>query len=208
MNISLSLLAYPDCSVIPSDGAIKRCLRLLRMAMSAIVAADTDKKRAEERERRFMETINLYDDIVRRICFSFASRGKDFDDLRQDALINIWNGLDKFRGDSDLRTWVYRVTFNTCVSTYRRSAKTSDFASLESAAGLSDSDPGSLEAAGYLHALISSLNSIDRSIIIMWLDDYSYDEIADVTGLNRNTVATRIRRARESMKALSTKRNF
>ena len=158
---------------------------------------------ADSREARFRQVLNLHGDLVSAICFSFATRRNEFEDLRQDALVNIWKGIADFHGDADIKTWLYRVTLNTCVSTYRKSSsQPTDFDSLENVAGISI-EGVARDEVDYLHTLISMLNPEDKGIILMWLDSHSYDEIAEVMGLKRNTVATRIHRIREKLKSLA-----
>ena len=60
-----------------------------------------------------------YDNLIAGICLSFARSKEDFEDLRQDAYLNIWRGLGRFRAERAISTWIYRVTFNTCVSSQR-----------------------------------------------------------------------------------------
>ena len=157
----------------------------------------------DSREARFKQILNLHGDLVSAICFSFANRRNEFEDLRQDALVNIWKGLAGFHGDADVKTWIYRVTLNTCLSNYRKSSsQPAYFDSLENVAGISAAGVARDEV-DYLHMLISMLNPEEKGIILMWLDVHSYDEIADVMGLKRNTVATRIHRIREKLKSLA-----
>ena len=179
----------------------------LRLLLNEVMLMAAERSGGEEafhsREARFKQVLNLHGDLVSAICFSFASRRNEFEDLRQDALVNIWKGLADFHGDADIKTWLYRVTLNTCVSTYRKtSIQPTDFDSLENVAGIS-AEGLARDEVDYLHALISMLNPEDKGIILMWLDSHSYDEIAEVMGLRRNTVATRIHRIREKLKSLA-----
>lgn len=148
---------------------------------------------------RFNRLVADYGDMISGICFSFASDGDEFKDLRQDALLNLWRGLSQFREASGLSTWVYRVTMNTCVSSYRRRTRVGRKVSLSEVGELADAPDETRERVEYLHTLIGHLGAVDRSIVLMWLDERSYDEIAQVMGMNRNTVATRLRRIREKL---------
>ena len=179
-------------------------LRLLLHDAVLMVGESIGAERsADSREARFKQVLKLHGDLVSAICFSFANRRNEFEELRQDALVNIWKGLADFNGDADIKTWLYRVTLNTCVSTYRKSsAQLTDFDSLENVAGIS-AEGLARDEVDYLHTLISMLNPEDKGIILMWLDSHSYDEIAEVMGLKRNTVATRIHRIHEKLKTFA-----
>ena len=179
-------------------------LRLLFHEASLMVAEGIGIERAtDSRETRFRQVLSQHGELVSAICFSFANRRNEFEDLRQDALVNIWKGLTGFNGASDIKTWIYRVTLNTCVSIYRKSStQPADFDSLENVAGIT-ADGLAREEVDYLHTLISMLTPEDKGIILMWLDSHSYDEIAEVMELKRNTVATRIHRIREKLKTFA-----
>lgn len=147
-------------------------------------------------EREFKELITLENATISRICFSYACSAAEFEDLRQDALINIWRGMHGFRGESSSKTWIYRVTVNSCLSTIRKQSR-HRHESLDTLYGLIDSDDSDKESIEQLHRVINTLDPDERAIIMMWLDELSYDEIGAAMGLNRNTVATRIRRIKE-----------
>ncbi len=149
-------------------------------------------------EREFKELIALESATISRICFSYSGSVAEFEDLRQDALINIWRGIQGFRGGSSTKTWIYRVTVNSCLSTIRKQSR-HKHESLDSLYGLIDSDDSEKEAIEELHRVINTLDLQDKAIIMMWLDDLSYDEIATAMGLNRNTIATKIRRIKEKI---------
>ncbi len=147
-----------------------------------------------------MELIGRYNALITKVCFYFASNSSDFDDLRQDVLLNLWRGLESFRGESSEMTWVYRVCFNTCVSSVRRNSRHT----MPSLDDVPESDvvaepERNDEEIRLLHRAISQLSPTDRSIVLMQLDGNSYDEIAEVMGMNRNTVATRLKRSRDRL---------
>lgn len=151
-------------------------------------------------ERLFADTIQTHDAMLRRICFGYAANPQDLEDLYQDVLVNIWRGLPSFRSDSSMRTWIYRIALNTCVSILRTRSKSPLQASLEDVILIPDDSQEKHEAVKDLYECIATLNSIDKAIMMMWLDEYSYDEIADTIGLKRNNVATRLHRAKEKLK--------
>ncbi len=173
-----------------------RSTSLLRRLLFA--AARLVSPSAVERDRRFREIMSVHAALVERICFSFAGSETEYADMRQEAWINIWRGLDSRREESKLSTWIYRVTFNSCISALRSRAL-KGAVSLDFVADVIAADPVSRAEVEYLHSLIACLPAQDKAIIIMWLDEHTYDEIAQVTGLPRNTVATRLRRIKEKI---------
>lgn len=157
-------------------------------------------------EERFETILRGYGDLITRICFHYTSDG-NLDDLRQDCLINIWRGLGEFRKDAQISTWLYRICINTCISSYRsgrrhrdgrspvellRETPDSYFEEMEEAESMA-------ERREALYRLIEELPLVERGIIMMWLDERSYDEIAEVSGLSRNNVAVKIHRIKERL---------
>lgn len=150
-------------------------------------------------ENEMKELMERYGDTINGICYSFAGREREFADLRQDALVNLWRGLRSFRGESDMRTWVYRVTLNSCVSVCRKSMAALPTVGLDLVGERADTSGDDIEQARWVRSLIGRLEATDRAIILMWLDDLSYDEISEVMGMNRNTIASRVRRIKEKL---------
>ncbi len=145
----------------------------------------------------FLELTERYDQLVNRICLSYADCSEDFEDLRQDVWINVWKSLDGFREDSSLDTWIYRITLNTCVSCLRkrkRNVLTSPIDGIFPEPADDDSYDLFRERLRVLHRLISRLSPLDKAIMTMHLDDRSNAEIAEVTGLTKGNVATRLSR--------------
>lgn len=149
-------------------------------------------------EEDFKKLIACENATISKICFSYAGSVAEFDDLRQDALVNIWRGMQNFRGDAARKTWIYRVTVNSCLSTIRKQIR-HRHESLDGLYGIIEGDDSNREAIEQIHRAIGLLGAQEKAIIMMWLDELSYDEIASAMGLNRNTIATKIRRIKEKI---------
>lgn len=149
-------------------------------------------------QQEFSRLIATESATISKICFAYSGSVAEFDDLRQDALINIWRGMKTYRGDASQRTWVYRVTVNSCLSTIR-SQKRHQHESLESLYSLLDTDESNKEDIELMHTIVTRLGAQEKAITMMWLDQFTYDEIAAAMGLNRNTIATKLRRIKEKI---------
>jgi len=148
----------------------------------------------------FNRAVDECSDLVGSICFTFAGKGVELDDLKQEAWLNIWKGISKYHGECRLSTWIYRVTFNSCISSLRsRALRGSEHDDISDMAYRIAEDPSDREDIEYLHSLIARLGPLDKALITMWLDDQSYEDIAYVNGLSRNVVATRIHRIKEKL---------
>ncbi|MDE5880538.1 MAG: RNA polymerase sigma factor [Muribaculaceae bacterium] len=164
----------------------------------SVALGGVEQKR--ELQKRFETLIATHSALISRICFSYAADNEDYNDLRQDVLINIWKGISSFRGDSSSLTWVYRVTLNTCVSTVRKRSRrpaTERLDTMPLDIPEEREEEGLRERFETLHRLISELSPIDKAIVTMWLDERSYDEIAEVVGMSKNNIGLRLHRIKE-----------
>lgn len=173
-------------------------LQALRLLLAkAGMLPEADKILLEE---RFHAIVNKYDNLIEKICFSYAVSAQEMEDLHQDVLINIWQGLPGFRGDSSEKTWIYRVALNTCITTFRKQVLKKTEPMNEDLMGVIDGSYEAQEAAAELRECIEILTPKDKAILLMWLEEMSYDDIAETMGMPRNTIATRLRRAKEKIK--------
>lgn len=161
-----------------------------------------------EKEKDFERLMAANRAVIAKVCYMYATDSEHFKDLFQETQINIWQAMDKFRGDSALSTWIYRITINTCISCFRHTRKHSANVSLSNddmlaAADLATDDHEHAACLREMYSLINRLPSLDKAIVLMWLDEKPYQEIAEVTGLTRNNVATRLSRCKQRLAAMS-----
>ena len=152
-------------------------------------------------EREFALLIQEHSRIINKVCYFYATDKMPFEDLRQEIYVNIWLGLGQFRGDSKVSTWIYRVAVNSALMSIRSSKPrietiSSDFGLLDISTEIDDAQRENLQN---LQSLINRLEDIEKAIILLWLDEYSYDEIAESLGMKRNTVAVKIHRIKEKL---------
>lgn len=152
-------------------------------------------------ERDFASLIKQHSRIINKVSYFYANDKLPFDDLRQEIYVNIWLGLKQFRGDSKMSTWIYRVAVNSALMALRSSKPKIETVSLNF--GLldisSEADDVQRENLQALQSLINRLEDIEKAIMLLWLDEHSYDEIADIIGLKRNTVAVKIHRIKDKL---------
>lgn len=152
-------------------------------------------------EREFASIIQEHSRIINKVCYFYATDRMPFEDLRQEIYVNIWLGLDQFRGESKMSTWIYRVAVNSALMTLRSSKPRIDTISLDfgipdMSTEIDDMQQENLQA---MQSLISRLEDIEKAIILLWLDECSYEEIAETLGLKRNTVAVKIHRIKDKL---------
>ncbi|MDE6291011.1 MAG: sigma-70 family RNA polymerase sigma factor [Muribaculaceae bacterium] len=147
-------------------------------------------------ERLVME----HKSTIYSVCYMFTDTKPEADDLFQEVLISLWQGLDSFRGDASIRSWVYRVSMNTCIS-YKRKKKLPTVSLDFSPDAIAPDSPGSKQAR-MLHDRIAALEPFDRAIVLLWLEDMSYDEIASIVGISAKAVGVRLVRIKEKLKSM------
>lgn len=161
-----------------------------------------------EKELEFERLVASNRGVITKVCYMYATDSEHFKDLWQETLINLWKALESFRGESSVTTWIYRITINTCISCFRSGSKHRGNLSLnaESMMELADRATDDEEHAACLremYRLINRLPALDKALVLMWLDEKSYQEIAEVTGLSRSNVATRLNRCRQKLTRMS-----
>lgn len=153
-----------------------------------------------QKEAEFNRMLAEHAGTITKLCFFYADSPDEVADMRQDVLLNLWRGWESFRGDSTLSTWVHRVTLNTCVSYTRRERKHQQSREpMSEVLAVADDGDDRSELWREMHSRIRELNTRDRAVILLWLEDFSYDDIASVMGLNRNTVATLLHRIKQKL---------
>ena len=148
---------------------------------------------------RYRKLIDRHSSLINKVCYMYAESVEDFDDLRQETFINLWRGMDSFRGEAEMTTWIYRVALNSCVSYFRKNRKIKNTTPLDTIAELPSRDTETNAQLNELHSLINRLDRIEKAIILLWLDEYPYDTIAGIIGVPRNTVASRLHRIKEKL---------
>ena len=139
--------------------------------------------------------------IINKVCWVYATPKVPYEDLRQEILTNLWLGLEQFRGASKLSTWVYRGAVNSAlmaIRNYKPKVDTLPF-EISNIDVSSEMEDNKTEQLAALHELINQLLPIEKAIILLWLDEYSYEEIADIIGIERNNVAPKLHRIKNKL---------
>ncbi|MCQ2228160.1 MAG: sigma-70 family RNA polymerase sigma factor [Bacteroidales bacterium] len=154
-------------------------------------------------EAKFTQVVRDNKSTIYTVCYMFSQDKDEVDELFQLTLINLWNGFESFRGDSKVETWIWRVALNTCLSSERKKKSTGTKVPLNVNIDLyADSDADSLQVQA-LRKRISKLGLIDRSIVLMWLENMSYDEIGAILGITPSNVGVKLLRIKEQLKKMS-----
>lgn len=151
-------------------------------------------------DEQFLEMIRQNEGIIYKVTSFYTDLEHPLGDLYQEVVLNLWKAFPSFRGDSKYSTWIYRIALNTCVSFYRRSKKNISYVDISmDIPDVVDNN----EEIQELYKLINRLGKIERALVLLYLDDKSYKEIAEITGLTVTNVATKISRIKDKLRDMS-----
>lgn len=136
------------------------------------------------------------------VCLMFSKDSDEVNDLFQEVLINLWNGFESFEGKSKIETWVWKVSFNTCISQERKKKRTSPIPLTMGMDLFKDSDNDTKQVK-MLYDRIHRLKPFDRAIVLLWLEGMPYEEIAAIVGITVKNVSVRLYRIKEELKQMS-----
>jgi len=143
----------------------------------------------------FLGLVEANQDIIHKICNLYGRNQEDRHDMSQDIVCQLWKSYHRFRGKSKFTTWMYRVALNTALLNLRRIKQQKQTESLKTHHGivLETAPPtGKTESINNLYAAIGQLRQFDRAIIMLWLEELSYREIAEITGITQSNVSVRL----------------
>ena len=151
-------------------------------------------------EKEFEHLIKEHKRQIYTVCYMFSKDEDEISDLFQEILINIWRGIQNFQGEKYISTWIWKVSFNTCINASRKAKKENKRIPLDVDINLyEDMDTESMQIR-QLHDKIGQLGYIDRSLVLLWLENLSYDEIGAILGITANNVAVKLLRIKEKMR--------
>ena len=148
-------------------------------------------------EQTFIDHIQANTGIIQKILYLYVDDREDKVDLKQEIILQAWQAIPRFKGQSTFSTWLYRVALNT-VLTYQRKQKRLPTTALKDK-DFEQSQSTDHPMAEQLKRAIKALNDIDKTIITLHLDDFSNDEIADIIGLTKNNVAVKLHRIKNEL---------
>jgi RNA polymerase sigma-70 factor (ECF subfamily) len=153
------------------------------------------------KEQQFEQTVTEHKNTIYMVCYMFSNDSEEVNDLFQETLINLWKGFDSFENRSDIRTWIYRVALNTCITLDRKNRRTTA-TTLSMDINLFKDNDADTQQVDILHHRISKLKPFDRAIVLLWLENLSYEEIGQIVGISTKNVSVRLFRIKEQLKKM------
>ncbi|SKA10342.1 RNA polymerase sigma factor [Sediminibacterium ginsengisoli] len=158
-------------------------------------------------EKDFIILLNQHQKIIHKVCNLYMDAAADREDLFQEITLQAWKAYGNFRGDAKFSTWLYRVALNTAITYFRKEKKkpeifTSEHLPEDRQAETTDPVEEQVKA---LYAAIGDLSRIDKAIVMLYLEDYSYNEIGDMMGITANNVAVKMNRIKTKLREQTPK---
>ena len=160
-------------------------------------------------EHKFLELVNENRNRILRVCRVYAWNSADQDDLYQDILFQIWRGLPGLKEKQFANTWLYRVAINTAISFVRKRTSPSrrvvhfEHADLtRTIESRQATEENTDDRIADLYTAIYKLNPIEKALVTLFLEDFTYEQIADATGISANNVGVMLHRAKKKLSGL------
>lgn len=148
----------------------------------------------------FTQLVREHKSTIYTVCYMFSKDEEEVNDLFQETLINMWKGIDSFREESKISTWIYRVALNTCLLQERKKKRQVPKVPLTMDVNFFEDDSANATQVRQLHQRIGKLGLVDRALVMMWLEGMSYEEIGAVMGISAQHVGVKLFRIKEMLK--------
>lgn len=151
-------------------------------------------------EKEFTELINHNRALIFKVYNLYCNDPESRKDLFQEIVLQLWKSYPAFRGNSAYSTWIYRVALNTAISNFRKESRMVEKTSMQlSEFEIPDTSAHAEDKNSALHLAINKLSEIEKAIILLYLDEKSYDEISEVMGISNSNVGVRLNRIKTKL---------
>jgi RNA polymerase sigma-70 factor (ECF subfamily) len=153
-------------------------------------------------KKEFSELIQKNQRIIHKITMIYANSSADREDLFQEICLQLWKSYPGFREEAQFSTWIYRVALNTAISNIRKSKNSLSFEPLRETDRIPDESSDETEQVKLLYSAISKLNRIEKAIILLWLEEKNYEEIASIMGTSKTNVSVKLVRIKRKLEEM------
>jgi len=157
-------------------------------------------------EQDFLQLVNQNQGIIRKVCQLYGRNDADKEDLYQEVVIQLWRSFGSFRGEAKFSTWMYRIALNTAISNLRKQSRKvtlsfPEFIPKEEA----DTEEEKIkeEKLKEMYAAISRLTEVEKAIVMLYLDDKSYEEMEEILGISNGTLRVKMNRIKDKLRTLT-----
>lgn len=154
-------------------------------------------------ERAFIALIEDNQGLIHKVCRLYAFGEAEREDLFQEIVLQLWRNYKTFEAKAKISTWMYRVALNTSISALRKKERRPNLDSNEPLPfSLAERvhDPDIAEKRSFLYRAIAQLSEIERAIVLLYLEEHSYEEISQIIGITPNNVGVKLNRIKGKLK--------
>jgi len=151
-----------------------------------------------EIEQAFVGHIKKHQGILHKICFFYSNSNEEKDDLYQEIVLQLWKSYPSFRKEAKFSTWMYRVALNTAITLNKKASKFKNKVQISNDYAVEQVDDYS-EDITILYKAITKLSKIEKAIILLWLEEKAYSEIAQIVGISEKNVSVKLVRSKKKL---------
>jgi RNA polymerase sigma factor (sigma-70 family) len=159
---------------------------------------------ATEQSERFLSVIQAHKGIIYKVANSYCKDAEDRKDLVQDIIVQLWKAFASYSDQYHYSTWIYRIALNVAISFYRKETRRKPISNPLSDDILTLVDTtvsdGLEDNIGFLQRFISELKELDKALLLLYLEEKSHREIAEIMGMSETNVSTKIGRIKQILK--------
>jgi len=153
-------------------------------------------------ENAFLKSINEQQKIIYKVCRIYRDSREDQEDLFQEIVYQLWKSYPSFKGDSKISSWMYRIALNTAMAAYRKRRAPIDYVEEFPEPIHPYTESTVPENQERLFSIFRHLNDSEKALVSLYLEDFSYLEIAEITGISESNVGVRLNRIKNKLKEL------
>ena len=153
-------------------------------------------------ENEFLRVVHDYQKIIYKVCRVYRDSKEDQEDLFQEIVYQVWKSYPLFKNASKISSWIYRISLNTAMTVYRKKRPPIQYYEQLPEQVQTVSELTRSEREDRLYAAIKTLNDTEKAVIALFLEDFSYLEIAYITGLSENNIGVRLNRIKTKLKKI------
>jgi RNA polymerase sigma-70 factor (ECF subfamily) len=156
-----------------------------------------------QKQQEFVELMKENEGVIFKVTLVYAFNEEDQKDLYQEIVYQLWKSYDSFRGDAKISTWMYRIALNTAITILKKEKRKGNKIPIDDSllSRIDQIDTLIDDRLKILYSHIKNLNTIEKGIILLYLEGKSYDEIAAITGFSTTNVGTRLNRIKSKLKS-------
>ena len=158
----------------------------------------------QEAEKQFEKHIRENELLIHKVCRMYAYTTADREDLFQEIVIQLWNAYPNFKGESKFSTWLYRVAFNTAITGLRKQKNIIESrAPAQLPEQTSEENAGRQDELRQLHRAIEQLNQVEKAVVMLYMEERSYDEMEEILGMTQGNLRVKMNRIKEKLRQLT-----